>query len=174
MMCACTVTVSFPARAIALRRFLCQPIYSHLPFIDADIVFDPAIVLRYLAFDKDVVAGIYPIKELNVHELRRLPIDDDRAAEAASYNYSSKINMDEDNLPQDGFARVDYAASGFMMIKREALEALAAHYPGLQYRDDFTGKGSEVSYAFFDTMIHNGQSLPEDYKFLQALEGYGR
>jgi len=153
------------ARNSIVERFLRQPVYSHLMFIDADISFDPATVLRYLAFDKDVIAGIYPLKELNVRELRRLPIDDDRAAEAASYNYSSKIRMGENDISQDGFALVDYAAGGFMMVKRQALEAMVAHYPELQYRDDCTGDNTKVSYALFDTMVYDGRFLPEDYSF---------
>jgi hypothetical protein len=161
------------ARNNIAERFLRQPEYSHLLFVDADISFDPATVLRYLAFDKDVVAGIYPIKELNIHELRRLPIDDDRAAEAASYNYSSEIGMDDDNMPQDGFARVDYAASGFMMIKRRVLEAMVAHYPELQYRNDFTGIEKGTTHAFFNTMIRDGHFLPEDYSFCKRWRDIG-
>jgi hypothetical protein len=161
------------ARNRIAGQFLHQQIYSHLLFIDADISFDPTTVLRYFAFDKEVIAGIYPIKDLNIGELRRLPIDDDRAAEAASYNYSSTINYETDNMPQDGFARVDYAASGFMMLKRQALEAMAAHYPELQYQDDFTGSEKETSYAFFDTMIHEGHFLPEDYSFCRRWRNMG-
>jgi hypothetical protein len=161
------------ARNKIAGRFLRQQLYSHLLFIDADISFDPAAVLRYLAFDKDIVAGIYPIKELNIGELRRLPIDDDRAAEAASYNYSSNINIEEGNMPQNGFTLVDYAANGFMMIKRQALESMAAHYPELKYQDDFTGSATEASYALFDTMIHEGHSLPEDYSFCKRWRDIG-
>jgi hypothetical protein len=161
------------ARNNIAGQFLRQQIYSHLLFIDADISFDPATVLRYLAFDKDVIGGIYPIKKLNIGELRRLPIDDDRTAEAASYSYSSSISIDEDNMPQNGFARVHYAASGFMMIKRQALEAMVKHYPELRYQDDFTGTGTEVSYAFFDTMICEGRSLPEDYSFCKRWKDMG-
>ncbi len=161
------------ARNSIAERFLRQPVYSHLLFIDADISFEPATVLRYLAFDKDVVAGIYPIKKLNIRELRRSPIDDDRAAEAACYNYSSKVRMDNDDVSQDGFARIDYAASGFMMIRRQALEAMVAHYPELQYRDDFTGGEARVSYALFDTMIYEGHFLPEDYSFCRRWRDMG-
>jgi len=83
------------ARNTIAERFLGQEEYSHLLFIDADICFDAETVLRYLAYDKDIVAGIYPIKKLNIGELRRLPIDDDRMAEAASYHYSSNVKVDE-------------------------------------------------------------------------------
>src|SRR5512136_2345314 len=99
------------ARNQIAGSFLRQQVYSHILFIDADICFDPATVMRYLAFDKDLVAGIYPIKNLNIGELRRSRVEDDSAAEAASYNYSSKICVEENNMPRDGFAKVEYAAS---------------------------------------------------------------
>jgi hypothetical protein len=161
------------ARNNIAGQFLRQQIYSHLLFIDADLSFDPAVVLRYLAFDKDVIGGIYPMKQLNIGALRRSPIEDDRTAEAVSYNYSSSISIDEDNVPLSGFVRVKYAGAGFMMIKRQALEAMAAHYPELRYRDDFTGPGAEVSSAFFDTMIHEGRFLPEDYSFCKRWKDMG-
>jgi hypothetical protein len=161
------------ARNNITERFLRQPSYSHLLFVDADISFDPATVLRYLEFDKDVVAGIYPIKKLNIGELRRLAIDDDRTAEAAVYKYSSDIRMDDDNMPQNGFVRVDYAASGFMMIKRQTFDVMVKRYPELQYRDDFTGNEPRTVYAFFNTMIHEGYFLPEDYSFCKRWKDIG-
>jgi hypothetical protein len=159
------------ARNSIVGQFLRQLDYSHLLFIDADISFDPSTVLRYLVFDKDIIGGIYPIKELDIGELRRLPIDDDQAAEAASYNYSSKIIINDENMPQDGFARIEYAASGFLMIKRNALESMVAHYPELCYQDDFTG--TEGAYALFNTMISEGRFLPEDYSFCKRWKDMG-
>ena len=38
---------------------------SHLLFVDADIEFAPAAVVRLLRATRDVVAGMYPIKSLN-------------------------------------------------------------------------------------------------------------
>jgi hypothetical protein len=37
---------------------------THLLFIDADICFEPEQVFRMLNFDRDFVAGIYPLKAL--------------------------------------------------------------------------------------------------------------
>jgi hypothetical protein len=161
------------ARNNIAERFLRQPEYTHLLFIDADISFDPTTVLRYLAFNKHLIAGIYPIKELNVHELRRLQVDDDLAAEAASYNYSSKVSIDDDNLPKDGFVRVEFAGCGFMMIKRQTFEAMIEGYPGLEYADDFTGAQRPKTYAFFNTILHEGRFLPEDYSFCKRWRDIG-
>jgi len=161
------------ARNNIAGKFLRQQNHTHLLFIDADLSFDPKIILRYLDFDKDVIGGIYPMKQSNIGALRRSPIEDDRTAEAVSYTYSSRIRIEEDNMPRSGFVRVEYAATGFMMIKRQALETMAAQYPELRYQYDFTGAGAEVSYAFFDTMIHEGRFLPEDYSFCKRWKDIG-
>ncbi len=49
-------------RNILVSRFLDDPSTTHLLFIDADIGFDPAQVIRMLRFDGRVVAGMYPLK----------------------------------------------------------------------------------------------------------------
>jgi len=161
------------ARNAIAGRFLRQETCSHLLFIDSDLSFDPAIVLRYLAFDKDLIAGIYPVKQMNIGAIRQSPIADDRLAEAVSFNYSSQVTVDRDHQPQDGFVRADFGATGFMMIKRQVLERMAAHYPELRYQDDCTGGGKGEAYAFFDTMIHEGRSLPEDYSFCKRWQDMG-
>jgi len=53
------------ARNTLVTTFLDQPAATHLMFIDADIGFDPADVGRMLLFDKEVVAGMYPLKIIN-------------------------------------------------------------------------------------------------------------
>jgi hypothetical protein len=154
------------------EKFLSQPEFTHMLFIDGDISFEPATVFRYLEFEKDIVAGIYPIKKLNIHDLRRMPVDDDRAAEAATYAYSSAVKMDEEAV-QNGFVRVEYAAGGFMLIRRRVFELMAGHFPELLYGDDFTGTSNKGCYAFFDTMIRNGKYLPEDYSFCRRWQDIG-
>ena len=52
------------SRNTLVTQFLESPA-SHLFFIDADISFDPRQVHEMLAFDQDVVAGIYPLKVIN-------------------------------------------------------------------------------------------------------------
>ena len=39
--------------------------YSHLLFIDSDILFNPQDVLALLAIDKDIIGGPYPKKSIN-------------------------------------------------------------------------------------------------------------
>jgi hypothetical protein len=162
------------ARNTIASDFLEQTQFSHLFFIDADLGFDPGAVLRYLDFGKELVCGVYPLKRLDIASIRASDAGD-AVAEAASYLYSSPISVHEGNLPENGFLRTDYAATGFMLIHRSALERMAEAYPELRYRGDrIVSAGSAATrYAFFDTMIADGESLPEDYSFCKRWRAVG-
>ena len=53
------------ARADLVAHFLDRPPTTHLLFIDADIGFEPAQVLRLIACGADMCAAIYPIKRID-------------------------------------------------------------------------------------------------------------
>ncbi len=173
-----TITDSLITRArnhIA-NECLADPEFSHLLFIDADLGFDAAAIPRYLAFDKDVVCGVYPLKRLDIAALRAYPGDADATAEAASYIYSSTVSIGPGNQPENGFVRADFAATGFMLVRRAVLERMAAAYPGLRYGGDHAARRAAVPqarFAFFDTMIADGEYLPEDYSFCKRWRDIG-
>jgi hypothetical protein len=162
------------ARNTIASDFLEQTQFSHLFFIDADLGFDPAAVLRYLAFGKELVCGVYPLKRLDIGAIRASDAGD-AVAEAASYIYSSPISAHDGNQPENGFLRTEYAATGFMLIQRSALERMAGAYPELRYRSDriVSASSAGTRYAFFDTMIADGESLPEDYSFCKRWRALG-
>ena len=54
-------------RAFYVALMLSNPQFTHLFFIDADISFNPDSVIRMLMANKDVIAGIYPKKNINVN-----------------------------------------------------------------------------------------------------------
>ncbi|RYD62550.1 MAG: hypothetical protein EOP83_14295, partial [Verrucomicrobiaceae bacterium] len=47
-----------------VAEFLATDHYTHLLWVDADIGFEPDAVLRLLRADRDVAAGVYPMKTL--------------------------------------------------------------------------------------------------------------
>jgi len=55
------------SRNTLVSQFL-QTSSTHLFFIDADICFEPEQVFRMLSFDRDFVAGIYPLKVIDWSE----------------------------------------------------------------------------------------------------------
>ena len=160
------------ARNFIVSQFLDGPQFTHLLFIDADIGFDPSIVRRYLKADKDIVAGIYPIKHLDPEAIRGLPSG---RSIATTLKYATKL--DETERPDaDGFSKAEYAATGFMLIKRNVLEQMAAAHPELKYERSFSkgGRGANL-YALFDTSLdrEKGLYLPEDYTFCNRWRAMG-
>lgn len=174
-----TTTVSLipVARNFLVSKLLQDPTCTHLLFIDADLGFDPAIVPRYLAADKDIVAGIYPIKHLDLAAVQRLP-SGRPFAEVLDYAVSI---CEGETATADGFVRAEYAATGFMLIRRSVIERMIAHYPELKYRDMFARvssvepANSDLLYALFDTSIdrEKGLYLPEDYTFCKRWRAMG-
>jgi hypothetical protein len=165
------------ARNHIANAFLREAQFTHLFFIDADLGFEAEALLRLVGFDKDLVAGAYPLKRLDLPALRASTAPSDAIAEASSYTYSSTIKINESNLPEQGFLRVDYAATGFMLIHRRVFEGIATAYPGLRYGGDHAMRRGEgeapANVAFFDTMIADGEYLPEDYSFCRRWRDIG-
>ena len=163
-------------RNTLLATFLDKPTATHLMFIDADIGFEYADIERYLAFDREVVAGLYPLKQFNW-----TPAVLDRAVagepmSTSVLNYVGVFCEGAALRSEDGFVTGKYAGSGFMMIKRTAIERLIAAYPESHYRSAHNqARPSENLYALFDTLIHpeTGEYLSEDYAFCHRLRAAG-
>ena len=172
-----TVSLIPVARNYLVSEVLRNNRFTHLLFIDADLGFDPLLVPRLVAADKDVVAGIYPLKHLNVPAIRNLPPD---KPIAATYHYAVSI-CPGTQPTSDGFAQAEYAATGFMLIRRTVLEQMAAHYAELKYTHMFTLPGSpsmpasDHLYSLFDTSLdpEQGLYLPEDYTFCRRWRAMG-
>jgi len=138
------------ARNFYVSLVLAKKEYTHMIFIDADISFNPLNVVRMLTSGKDVVAGCYPKKGINwekVTTLARENVVEKEFIEPASYDYAVNIITENDQgtqrVPiQNGFMKVAYAATGFMMIKREVLEKMAREYSHLKYINDVGGYDS--------------------------------
>jgi hypothetical protein len=163
------------ARNYFVARMLQNPSFSHLLFIDADIGFDPRYVRRYINADKDIVAGVYPLKELNLSAIRSLRPGQ---PETAAMRYAVEpLPGAKQNV--DGLIEVTYAATGFMLIKRHVLEKMAKHYSDLKYSRSFSPTPSSVSrehlFALFDTSVdrERGHYLPEDYTFCNRWRAIG-
>jgi hypothetical protein len=163
------------ARNSIANEFLRDTWGTHLLFIDADIEFPPQLVPRLLQSDKDVVCGVYPVKGLALERVTAQPADTPPAvAEAAALDYAVKLKpgckMDE-----TGFLEVEYAATGFMMIRREVLTRMRDAYPQLQYRFACTNEEAADNVAFFDTAIdpETLTYLPEDYAFCKRWRDIG-
>ena len=159
-----------------VAEFLSDDRATHLLFIDADIGFAPELPWKYLEADKDVVCGIYPVKNLDVDKLRTIRGDVlPRVAQAASLHYAVKLKPGGRPEPVTGLLPVVYGATGFMMIRREVFTRLAEAYPELGYDYAYTNDDQINNVAFFETAIDPATRdyLPEDYAFCKRWTDIG-
>ena len=123
-----------------------------------------------LRFDRDVVAGMYSLKVVHVDEAVFDRMAAGEGLETAQIRYVGAPCDDAARREADGFVTAEFAGTGFMLIKRGALEKMIGAYPHLKYEaahDRAQPNRSENQYAFFDGMIdpESGHYLSEDYTF---------
>jgi hypothetical protein len=159
------------ARANLVAAFLDDPAATHLLFIDADIGFDPEQVLRLIACGADVCAGVYPIKRIDWDKVRQTLAAGLPEPSAAALHYVLEVENPARIETRGEFLRVRYAGTGFLMIRRQALEKMCQRYQSLRFRADHNYgdalAGSTNRVALFDCMIDpdTGVYLSEDFAF---------
>lgn len=164
-----------------VAKFMANPAYTHIMFIDVDLAFMPDDILKMLWHDREIVTAAYPIKDINwnkVAEHSANGIEPDKLAEKATRFVVNPVQAGNNTVRVDnGLISVYDAGTGFMLIKRSAIEKLVAAYPELKYKDD-TGllKDEERnwSYAFFNSYVDDsGRFLSEDYGFCRYWQKIG-
>jgi hypothetical protein len=165
------------ARASLVAQFLDDPAATHLLFIDADIGFEPDQVMRLINCGADVCAGVYPIKRIDWDRVRAVTLADRPNPAAASLKYVFEVDDPNAVVTQAGFVQVRYAGTGFLMVRRQALEKMCARYPHLQYQRDHSVDAvtpSNNRFALFDCMIDDsGTYLSEDFSFCKRWSDMG-
>ncbi len=166
------------ARNSVVTQFLDKPAATHLMFIDADIGFDAEAVFRMLDFDKDVVGGIYPAKNIDWNLVQKASEEKHPDLRAASMNYVVGFENRQRIESVGPYARARYIGNGFMLIKRRVFEVMKEKYPELRYErinaNPDIHRGSPNRYAFFECMIDGeGFYLPEDYTFCKRWTDTG-
>lgn len=166
------------ARNSLVRIALDNPATTHLMFIDADIGFTLEQVARMIDFDREVVAGMYPLKLVHYDEAVAGWVRAGEPLETAQIRYVGVPFTDERRREENGFVTAEYAGTGFMLIKREALERMMAAYPETRFtvaHDSANPTRSPNQFALFDCIIdpETGEYLSEDYTFCRRWRAIG-
>lgn len=165
-------------RSRLAASFLAYRQATHILFIDADIGFPPSQVFRLLDADKDVIAAVCPLKKIDWEKVRAAAKADvaDLQAQGIGYVVRFLPTPDKSVEVEDGFAKVAYGGTGFLMIKREAMQRLVDGYPQLRAKmGDMADSLAPEATMIFDTMIEpeTGQYLSEDYAFCRRWRDLG-
>ena len=170
------------ARNKIVREFLNDEQYTHLFFIDSDIRFTPQAVCRLLLADRDIVAGVYPMKSFN-WPAEGLPANTTREESELKYTTYPFNPVGHGSLKvgefvdEDGFIEVAEAPNGFMCIKRHVFAKLMEGYPHLRYTPDGPPNHplAHLHWRFFDCMVDpdSNRYLSEDYAFCRLWRDLG-
>ena len=167
------------SRSVLASRFLAQPSFTHLLFIDADTSFEPMLVRRMLEFDEDFVSTMYAKRALDLERLiahaRHHPEEDARAVVSRCLDYVGLLTGETSTTGREkmrvksrgGFVTAAHTGMGLCLLKRRVLEEMVAR--GIVVTD---GKPSAVSpwpvpyYSFFHKeRISESALFSEDISF---------
>lgn len=123
---------------------------TDLVFLDADVGWNASDFLKLLAFDRDVVAGVYPKKH-----------GDD--------TFPMKLLPGEIWSDRDGLIEVQGVPTGFLRIRRHVLVTLAATAQTYNAKND----GAYATPCIFERQIHAGTRWGGDYVFCRKWREAG-
>jgi hypothetical protein len=169
-------------RNMIVLKFLSEESFTHLFWIDSDIAFQSESVFRLLRADRDIAAGVYPMKRLNWPAEGLAAGMTQRQFEDRYTEYpfnpighgAAKVSSHAD---ADGFVEVAEAPTGFMVIKRHVFKQMMQKYPELNYVPDGPPNHPQAHlyWRFFDCMVDpdSGRYLSEDYTFCRRWRDMG-
>lgn len=137
------------ARNMCSSVFLEDSSFTHMLFIDADVVWNPIDVKKLISHNKECVVGLYPNKQYywNLNVLTLNP----------SSVYENPITKEGDLI------KLKSAATGFMLLKRSALEKIKKDVD-IFYLPGSNGERVKL-HNFFDCKVVDEDYLTEDYYF---------
>lgn len=140
------------ARNMLVDQFL-KSDCTDLLFIDADVIAEPDHILRLMAQsgDKDITAGAYPRRRKDKMFFMDLHYDENG------------------DLEFDGsMMRINRVGTGFMLVRRNVVEALA------ERAQTYLGQDGVSQMAnVFEFQLKDGMFVGEDYAFCDAARALG-
>jgi hypothetical protein len=160
-----------------VSKFYSQPKFTHLLFLDADIIFNPECILKMISEDKEIIGCPYPKKQLNWNKL----LNDSQTPQTIDKNlyYYSDINYNllQKGTLKDTILEVKDIPTGCMMIKRSLITALMMAHPDRKYINNIAGMSennmNNFFYDLFGCGVVDGIYLSEDYYFCHLVRQLG-
>jgi hypothetical protein len=187
------------ARNNLIARAMTDETATHFMFIDNDISWDPNDIIKLILSDKDLIGGIYPLKNYNWSKIVKNPMNPyetdlvgsiikrknnsqlkDMISDEEMVKYNLlRYNINyKDSVLQitNNTAKVKHIATGFMLIKRNVITNMQKAFPSTKYVDDvnfLTPDENANAYALFDCGVEEGHYFSEDWLFCDRWEKMG-
>lgn len=144
-------------------------------FIDADEGFDAQEVLKMIESGKDLIGGVYPMKNINWDQVRNAALSGQQNLADFSGYFAVNILPGEQQIDLSKPTPVLQVGTGMMFITRKVFEVMQPHCESyaLNLSDGSFALEKRV-YEFFKTGINeDGILLSEDYYFCDKWRELG-
>ena len=141
--------------------------YDYLMTVDDDIDFPPEALFTLVSADKDIICGIYPMRS------PQFPIYSVRLILNKKGSNEFFINIEGGHLIE-----LEYASTGFLLVRRNVVEAMVSAYAEEYYRENLSERFGRKTYNLYNPMIvtrNKGarEYLSEDWAFCERARRLG-
>jgi hypothetical protein len=155
---------------------------THMLFVDYDVSFEIEDVMRMVYADKDIMGGLYPLREINWSRVIDLVKQghSEEYIKTCSSGFCVTFLPDFDSndyVGSDTVVEVKAIGTGYMLLKREAFEKLKPHTKCVltNGRTKETENKLTPMFDFFHTRIEHdtGRIIYDDWSFCQHWQDHG-
>jgi hypothetical protein len=167
------------ARNSIVSYFMSTAKFTHLLFLDCDLIFDADMVLKMLASGVEIVGGCYPKKSLNMekmlHYYNKGERGDKLLLRQTDLNYNLKIYNKNQAKIADGLIEVNDVPTGCMLIDKRCMAQIVHKNRQFAYKNNVAGyRNVQNFYDIFRVGVdENGLYLSEDYYFCKLARECG-
>ena len=178
-------------RNLFASRFMDDPSFTHLLFIDSDMGFSPSLIYKYLASGKPFVGALCPSREYKFEQAKAALKVSESLEEftALAVDYICAEALMPENGPlgtsrtpklriEDGLMRSTRIGTGITLVTREVFDAIARHYPELTLpngSERYRARGMKGPVLQYFTPFPNdaGEMFSEDIAFCERWRRSG-
>tara|TARA_R110002012_G_scaffold216496_2_gene387641 strand:- start:2439 stop:3224 length:786 start_codon:yes stop_codon:yes gene_type:complete len=150
--------------------------YTHLLFIDSDILFYPESIIKMINKNVEVCSIPYPMKIINWDKVfdktGDLPSMNKLQKSTSGNKFPVKIKEDENDVTMvNEMIELDYAPTGCLLLQRQVFDKLIKTYPNKTIHQENMVDGKMIKkqnlYNFFDTYYDEKEKryYGEDFAF---------
>lgn len=168
------------ARNTFINKFYENPQYSHLLFLDADLVINPISIFTLINHDKELCGLPYAKKKYNWDKIISFLKDnpdcttDDILNKNLALFTDANYNFNKKDIEIKGsLIKCKDIPTGCMLLKRSVITSLILNFPERKYKSNIAGLVGNYYYDFFGTGVVNGIYLSEDYYFCHLCNEIG-
>ena len=160
-------------RNTIVAKFMSDASFTHLLFVDADLMFNCDAVIKMLKADKEIIGCPYPKKKYNWEKVKKHGYSEKNLPRFTDINYNLQGGR---TISTGSIIPVKDIPTGFMLIKKSLISNMMMCYPDRQYKNNIAGMEKSLEPFFYDlfgTGVVNGIYLSEDYYFCHLVKEMG-